>query len=162
MLYMLASASHEAVNSDLGSAINIINNGTWSPARTIDDQYINMYTYIRMANVFLDKAPTSVIFPAEEIPSLRGEAFFLRAMYHFELFKRYGRIVIANRVFSSTENLNLLRNSVDEVVRQISVDCDSAQALISAVWTGSGTAAPYGDGYDPSNRGRQPKRQRWH
>lgn len=154
---MLASASDEAVNSDLGSSINIFNNGTWSPVRTIDDQYGNMYTYIRMANTFLDKAPTSVIFPVEDIPSLRGEAFFLRAIYHFELFKRYGRIVIANRVFSFDENLNLPRNSVDEVVKQISDDCDSANRMISAVWTGAGTAAPFGDGYDPANRGRATK-----
>lgn len=154
---MLASASDEAVNSDLGSSINIMNNGTWSSVRTIDDQYSNMYAYIRMANEFLDKAPTSVIFPVEDIPSLRGEAFFLRAIYHFELFKRYGRIVIANRVFSATENLNLPRNSIDEVVRQISADCDSANRLITAVWTGSGTAAPFGDGYDPANRGRATK-----
>ncbi|HVK97922.1 MAG TPA: RagB/SusD family nutrient uptake outer membrane protein, partial [Flavisolibacter sp.] len=116
-----------------------------------------MYTYLRMANTFLVNANNSVIFPVEDIPSLRGEAFFLRAMYHFELFKRYGRIVLANRVFSATENLDLPRNSIDEVVRSISADCDSATALISAVWTGAGTVAPYGDGYDPANRGRATK-----
>ena len=154
---MLASASDEAVNSDLSAAINIFNNGTWGPQRTIDDQYANMYSWLRMANTFLEKAPTSVIFPQQEIPSLRGEAFFLRAMYHFELFKRYGRIVLATRTFSQTENLNLPRNSVDDVVKQISADCDSANRLLTAVWTGEGTVAPFNDGYDAANRGRATK-----
>jgi starch-binding outer membrane protein, SusD/RagB family len=154
---MLASASDEAVNSDLSAPINIINNGTWSAVNTVDDPYSSMYYFLRMTNVFLEKAPTSVIFPVEDIPQLRGEAFFLRAMYHFELFKRFGRIVLATRVFSATENLNLPRNSVEEVVKQISDDCDSATALITPVWTGAGTAAPYDDGYDAANRGRATK-----
>ncbi len=151
---MLSSASDEAVSSDLGNPVNRINNGSWGPSFTFDDQYTNMYTFIRMTNVFLEKAPGSVIFPATDIPKLRGEAFFLRAMYHFELFKRYGRIVLATRVFSPTENLNIPRNSVDEVVKQISDDCDSAVMLIPALWTGTGTGAPYSDGHDPANRGR--------
>jgi starch-binding outer membrane protein, SusD/RagB family len=154
---LLASASDEAVNSDLSSPVNIINNGTWSPVRTFDDAYANTYVWLRMTNEFLAKASTSVIYPVEDIPSLRGEAFFLRAMYHFELFKRYGRIVLATRSFSPDENLDLPRNSVDEVIKQISVDCDSAARLITAVWTGAGTAAPYDDGYDASNRGRATK-----
>ena len=154
---MLASASDESVNSDLSASVNIVNNGTWSPVRTFDDPYANTYYFLRMANMFLEKAPTSVIFPVEDIPQLRGEAFFLRAMYHFDLFKRFGRIALATRVFSPTEDLNLPRNSIDEVVKQISADCDSANRLITAVWTGSGTAIPYSDGYDAANRGRATK-----
>lgn len=154
---MLASASDEAVNSDPSAAVNIINNGTWGPTRTFDDPYFQMYYFLRMTNVFLDKAPTSAVYPAEDIPQLRGEAFFLRAMYHFDLFKRFGRIVLATHVFSESENLNLPRNSVDEVVKQISSDCDSAVNLITAVWTGAGTAAPFGDGYNAANRGRATK-----
>lgn len=154
---LLASGSDEAVNSDLGAAINVLNNGAWGPVRTFDDQYANMYAYIRMANTFLEKAPTSVIFPVEDITSLRGEAFFLRAMYHFELFKRYGRIVLVTKTLTTSDNLNPPRNSIDEVVSQITADCDSATALINAVWTGEGTTVPFNDGYDAANRGRATK-----
>ena len=154
---LMASASDEAVNSNVGSAINIINNGTWSPVNTFDDQYNSLYSSLRAANIFLEKSPDSRIFPTSDIPELRGEAFFLRAMFHFELFKRYGRIVLATRSFNSTENLNLPRNTIDEVVAQISADCDSAVLLIPAIWTGAGAGAPYGDGYDPANRGRATK-----
>ncbi len=73
---LLASASDEAVNSDLSASVNIINNGTWSPVRTFDDPYAGMYSWLRMTNEFLNKAPTSVIFPVEDIVTLKGEAFF--------------------------------------------------------------------------------------
>jgi hypothetical protein len=125
---LLAAACDEAVNSNQGSTINIFNNGTWGPLRTLDDQYANMYNYIRRTNLFLEKSLTSKINPATDIPSLRGEAFFLRAYYHFELFKRYGAIIIANRSFGPTEQLDLPKNTFDEVVTQILSDCDSAVA----------------------------------
>jgi len=127
---LLAAASDEAVNSNQGSTINIFNNGTWGPLRTLDDQYANMYNYIRRTNLFLEKSLTSKINPATDIPALRGEAFFLRAYYHFELFKRYGAIIIANHSFGPTETLDIPRNTFDETVTQIVSDCDSAAAIL--------------------------------
>ncbi|MEJ7740726.1 MAG: RagB/SusD family nutrient uptake outer membrane protein [Chitinophagaceae bacterium] len=129
---LLASGSDEAVNSNQGSTINIFNNGTWGPLRTLDDQYVNMYNYIRRTNLFLEKSLTSKIVPVTAIPPLRAEAFFLRAYYHFELFKRYGAIIIANRSFAPKEELDLPKNTFDEVVNQISADCDSAAANLIA------------------------------
>ena len=123
---LLASASDEAVNSNQGSTINIFNNGTWGPLRTLDDQYANMYNYIRRTNLFLERSPTSKINPITDVPELRAQAFFLRAYYHFELFKRYGEIIIVTRSFGPTENLDLPKNTFDEVVTQIVSDCDSA------------------------------------
>ena len=154
---ILADASDEAVCSDLNNAANRVNNGTWGASLLYDDVYSFMYTFIRMSNEFLEKSPTSAIFPVTEVPALRGEAFFLRAMYHFELFKRYGKIVIVTRTLRQDENLDVPRNSVDEVVKQISDDCDSAFALIPAIYTGAGTTAPYDGGYDGTNRGRATK-----
>ncbi|WP_207535379.1 RagB/SusD family nutrient uptake outer membrane protein [Desertivirga arenae] len=141
---LLASASDEAVNSNLNSSINTINNGTWGPQRTFDSQYTNLYNGLRVVNVFLEKSPTSVITPRSDLPKLRGEAFFLRAMMHFELFKRYGKIVLANRSFKVTEDLDLPRNSVEEVVQSIVADCDSAINQIDAGWTKDWDAANYG------------------
>lgn len=137
---LLASASDEAVNSNTNSAINIINNGTWGQLRTIDDQYSNMYTYIRKTNLFLENSTNSAITPATDIPKLKGEAYFLRAMYHFELMKRYGAIIIANHSFVTTDNLDLPRNTVDQVVAQITADCDEAVKVLPASQADWGTA----------------------
>jgi len=137
---LLASASDEAVNSNVNSRINIINNGTWGPLRTIDDQYTNMYTNIRKTNLFLEKSSTSAITPASDIPKLKGEAYFLRAMYHFELMKRYGQIILATRSFTTTDDLDLPRNTVDEVVGQITADCDEAIKVLPASQSDLGSA----------------------
>jgi hypothetical protein len=137
---LLASGSDESVNSNQGSSINYFNDGTWGPLRTIDDQYANMYNYIRRTNIFLEKSLTSKINPASDIPRLRGEAFFLRAYYHFELFKRYGEIIIVNRAFGATDTLDIPKNSYDEVVNQIVMDCDSAVLQLPASISDQGTA----------------------
>lgn len=129
---LLASASDEAVNSNLSSPINIFNNGTWSPLRTFDDQYGNMYNYLRRVNLFLEQSPTSAITPASDIPALRGEAFFLRALYHFELHKRYGEIILSTRSYGPAEDLDLPKNKYDDVVNQIVADCDSAASKLTA------------------------------
>ncbi|WP_107828075.1 RagB/SusD family nutrient uptake outer membrane protein [Mucilaginibacter yixingensis] len=151
---MLASGSDEAVNSNLNSSINIFNNGTWSPVRTVDDVYSSMYSGIRKANIFLIKANGSAIIPAQELVTnnaaditydaqivrLRGQAFYLRAFFEFELLKRYGSFVIVTKVLSTSDNLDLPRNSFTDCVKQISADCDSAANMLptnAAVWSTS-------------------------
>ena len=127
---MLAAGSDEAVNSNLNSSVNIFNNGTWSSLRTLDDNYAINYNGIRQVNVFLANSHRANIVPLTDIPRLRGEAFFLRAFFHFELWKRYGGIIIADQVFTTTDNLDLPRNTSQETLNQIIKDCDSASTTL--------------------------------
>jgi len=147
---MQASGSDEAVNSNLNSNINIFNNGTWGPVRTVNDSYGSLYEGLRVVNLFMANAQKSGIItqPSElaatptayeaslqgQIDRLQGQAFFLRAYFHFELLQRYGSLVLATRVFDRNENLNLPRNSFQECVDQIALDCDSAITRLPA-WT---------------------------
>jgi hypothetical protein len=137
---MLAAGCDEAVNSNLNSSVNILNNGTWSPVRTFNDVYADMYSGLRKVNLFLENVAQANIVPAAELTTsnaasmtveaqiarLKGEAWFLRALFHFELLKRYGAVPLATRVFDREEDLNLPRNTYDECVQQIVTDCDSA------------------------------------
>jgi hypothetical protein len=141
---LMASGSDEAINSNLNSNINYFNNGTWGPLRSFDEQYTNQYAGLRVVNTFLEKSPASAVYPVSDLEGLRGEAFFLRALFHYELFRRYGQIVLATRSFRANEDLNLPRNSVDEVVQFIVTDCDSAIKQIPADYTRSWDAANYG------------------
>ena len=145
---MPASGTDEAINSNLNSSIHTFNNGTWSPVRTVDERYAELYEGLRKVNLFLVNAPTSGIVsnPGElagtltdfqrsregQIARLRGEAFFLRAWFHFDLVRRYGRAVLATRVFDRDEDLNLPRNTFEECVNQVLADCDSAIAVLPA------------------------------
>lgn len=152
---MLASASDEAVNSNPNSSVTYPGNGTWGPSRTFNDVYGDMYTGIRKANLFLANIETSGIQPENEeadantntlprqIMRSKGQAFFLRAFFHFELVKRYGAIPIVTRVLSETEDTNLPRNTYQECVNQIVADCDSAIRLLP-LWTQSWTTANRG------------------
>lgn len=137
---MLAAGSDEAVNSNLNSAINIFNNGTWSSLRTLDDNYTINYNGLRQVNLFLENSHRANIIPLTDVPRLRGEAFFLRAFFHFELWKRYGGVIIADHVFGISENLDLPRNTSDETLAQILKDCDSAAVKLplSPVQYGAG------------------------
>ncbi|RZL44618.1 MAG: hypothetical protein EOP00_19485, partial [Pedobacter sp.] len=64
---LLASGSDEAVNSNLNSSINILNNGSWSPVRTFDDVYASMYVGIRKANMFLENIDRSPVIVLDEL-----------------------------------------------------------------------------------------------
>jgi len=138
---ILASGSDEAVNSNLNSTINTYNNGTWSPVRTFDDVYSDMYVGIRKANMFLEKVDGSAIIPIDEllpanvpanqtyeaqVARLKGQALFLRAFFEFELLKRYGSFPIVTRTLAVDDNLDLPRNTFDQCVKQISDDCEEA------------------------------------
>ncbi|WP_316805447.1 RagB/SusD family nutrient uptake outer membrane protein [Pedobacter nototheniae] len=142
---LLASGTDEAVNSNQNSSISILNNGSWSPSKTFDDVYSDMYVGIRKANTFLEKANGSAIIPLDEllpanvpanqtyeaqIERLRGQAFFLRAFFEFELVKRYGSMILVTHTLSVTDKLDLPRNSFDECVKQIAADCDEAIARL--------------------------------
>ncbi len=150
---MLASGTDEAVNSNPNSSINIFNNGTWSPLRTIDDVYSNLYQGLRKLNLFIANIDSANIVPVDgltqynDIRRLKGEAYFLRALLHFELLKRYGAIPLATKVFDRAEDLNLPKNTFDECKNQIAKDCDSGIAMLPS-WTQSWSTA---------NRGRATK-----
>ncbi|MGN7989683.1 RagB/SusD family nutrient uptake outer membrane protein [Pedobacter sp. 22226] len=142
---LLASGTDEAVNSNLNASISTLNNGTWSPVRTFDDVYVDMYVGIRKANMFLEKIDAAAIVPIDEvlpanvaenqtlasqIERLKGQAYFLRAFFEFELLKRYGSFAIVTKTLTINDKLDVPRNTFDQCVAQISADCESAITLL--------------------------------
>lgn len=129
----LSTGSDEAVSALPGAAINLFNNGNWSPTLLYDDVYAQQYRALRSVNIFLKNAETSALIDDATLSkqTLIGEAHFLRAMFHFELLKRYGGVIIADKPFNLEENLDLPKNTFDEVVAHIVADCDLAIANIS-------------------------------
>lgn len=155
---LLASASDEAVNSNPSSRVSYFTNGVWGPQRTIDDVYSSMYAGLRKVNLFLVNAAGSAILPISDkigrdstIKRMRCEAFFLRALFHAELVKRYGGVVLATRVFEREEDLNLPRNTFEECIAQIVTDCDSAMRSLPTA------TADYGASDDSRELGRATK-----
>ena len=133
---MMSQACDEAVNSNTNSSVQNFTNGVWSPTRTMDDVYGNMYRGIRYCNYTfenLDKGkdfilPINATYVNVDSTIIRykAENYFLRAYFYSELLKRYGGVPLVTKVLEPSDELNLPRNSVDEVVNQIVADCDKA------------------------------------
>lgn len=109
------------------------NNGTLSPTNNPVDNWNASYQNIRKANIFLqyiDGLPAKDAIQEAGKPRMKGEAFFLRAFAYAELMKRYGGVPLVDRPLNIDEDLNIPRNTVEEVTRFIEWNCDSAAALL--------------------------------
>lgn len=131
---MLASGCDEAKNSYSGSLVQTFNNGAVNSSLNPDDIWNQMYSGIRKTNIFLDKLNTTIketnSIPVADRPRMKGEALFLRAMFHFELIKRYGKIPFVDKVLSTETAGSMPQLSFDEVVTRIVNDCDSAMVYL--------------------------------
>lgn len=94
-----------------------------------DARWAELYMPIRKANVFLNNVKYAKCSQSK-INRLKGEAILLKAICHFELFKRFGGVPIMDDIFDLAGNLNIKRNTVEEVVNYICGLCDMAAPLL--------------------------------
>lgn len=135
--FTYAAASDEALCSmQLGNGPHEFTNGLISPTQNVIDKWTTLYNGVRRASLFLEKIelwqPTN---PADISARSRmiGEAYFLRAFYYMELFKRYGRVPVFDKTLTVSDDLNLPRNTVDETVNIIVSNCEKAADLLNTV-----------------------------
>lgn len=131
---MRSSASDDAVEANSVSSISDFYNGSWSPINTPDDQWDNMYTGIRDANVFLGHFDPDIIedrkynedydVMKDQIQYFRPEARFLRAFYYFELLRRYGSVPLVKSPLSAEEANSVQVNSTEEIIDFIVSECN--------------------------------------
>lgn len=145
---MLAAASDEAVCSNAGSPINLFNKNAINATTNPDDVWEAMYRGIRKCNIFLKElGPDGIITTSNSIPETKdgvqvrnfykGQALFLRAFFHFELFKRYGHIFYISQVldpFNEEELFSGVQCSYDQAVDSIVRDFDEAAALMPSAY----------------------------
>jgi len=87
----------------------------------------DLYQHIRQANIFLEMAKPlqgelgndADKISEAEMKWYKGNVRFLRAMYHFYLMEVYGPIPIVDKSLTYEEQLDLPRNSLDEVIKFI-------------------------------------------
>lgn len=97
----------------------------------ITNTYSRMYQGIRITNTVLsklDQVPWSGSIFNPKI--VRAQMLFLRGMFYFELVKRYGGVIITDRVYSATEEIDLPRNSYQETVGFILRDLKEAEDIL--------------------------------
>jgi starch-binding outer membrane protein, SusD/RagB family len=137
---MFACASDEAICSNSASSVSAFNNGAINQAYNPESNvWQNMYVGIRKTNMFLGELKNTIkaaglinkdAASMANYKRMKGEAFFLRAYYHFELAKRWGNIQLVDTVLTE-ETASLVKQSTfTEAIRFIVKDCDSAKVYL--------------------------------
>ena len=147
-----ASACDEADNNQQSSSVQKFNTGSWNAQSNPDDLYSQFYQAIRSANDFLRLSdtvnnpqyayheyekgePEKYATKVFNWHAYRLDASFLKAYYHFELWKRYGDIAIADKLLTESEALALERTPGQEVVEYIVHVLDSLAPMYDELET---------------------------
>lgn len=151
----LASACDEAENSNPAGSVQSFTNGVWNPTnipnifyggpwsnnRAYRSPWDNSYIGIRRVNIFLENVDNSALIDDPTNPARthertyeKGFAYFLRAWFQFDLFRKYGCFPISKRSLSTTDDLFSPKNTLDECYNAILEDCNEAIKLLPYLW----------------------------
>jgi len=149
-----SSATDDAEHVNDISTIQKFNDGSWNTVVTLDDQWKKMYSGIRTANVFLDgiKGQTfpDIQYNSDYAAQMQQfalypyEARFLRALYYFELIKRYGDVPLVTTVLTPEEANRVKPVKFDSIVQFIVSECDSAALKLPKAFTSFSTTKEIG------------------
>ena len=150
---MLAAACDEAVCSNSGATVQLLNKNAINATTNPDDVWDKMYRGIRKCNIFLKELDpdSGIVVKTNSIPKTlavgtgivnmrdyyKGQALFLRALFHFELLKRYRQIFCINKVINplnENEVFDATQSTFDQAVEFIANDCDSAAVLMPSAY----------------------------
>lgn len=146
---MSECATDDARNANQANNSYRFTNGSWSHTANPDDVYATRYRNIRGCNVFFENIhlvkvkdhSNDIIInnltATVQRERLKGEVFFLRAFYYFDLLKRYGGVPLVTKSLGPNDNIDLQKNTFEEVTTQISKDCDSAFNRLPATYIGT-------------------------
>ena len=114
--------------------------------------YNRMYQGIRNVNVMLSKVDSVPWTAVQNGKLIKAQMLYLRGMFYWELVKRFGGVILADKPFSLNDNIDLPRNTYQETVNFILKDLADAEQIFSTETFGS-TYTPTQD-WDARNYGR--------
>ncbi|MDP4210268.1 MAG: RagB/SusD family nutrient uptake outer membrane protein [Bacteroidota bacterium] len=128
----LDAATDDAISSNTtNTSVQQLATGTYTSTGFPDDQWSNYYAGIRQTNIFItniDNVPLKGKLangtPFNHV--WKAEAKYLRALFYFELVKRYGGVpLLGDKVYQLGDDLNIPRSSFEDCVKFISDECDA-------------------------------------
>lgn len=149
---MMAVLTDDAVSSDLSSIPGHFAQGLQSPYNNLSflDTWQQDYENIFYLNQFLENLGSTLYDPDSVtnqrfIKKYKGDAFFLRAYYHWKLLKRFGGMVggevmgipVVKKTLTLEESYDVPRSTYMETVEEILEDCDSALQYVPERYTGN-------------------------
>lgn len=163
------AATDNAVFTWSSSAIYNIYNDAWNPLNTIDDEWGRNYTVIRSANSFLENYSLEKLDRFQWNDDYKDnvkrakrfvyEVRALRALYYFELVKRYGDVPLLTRTYTQDEINSVEKASFDKVIEFIVSECDAVVPGLPITQAAPGTSVPADklDDYGMGETGRVTK-----
>ena len=130
----LDAAGDDAISSASGPSniATILSTASYNSYTIPSDENLfgTYYAGIRQANEFINNIEVVPVLAKYNGYSMKyvwkSEARFLRAMFYFELVKRYGGVpLMGNHVYTISDDISLPRNSFDECVKYIVSECDA-------------------------------------
>ena len=96
----------------------------WNSSNGNSQRWNTLYESIRQANIFLEQArpivdeggPDAARLTEAEIKLYKANVRFMRAAYHYYLMEMYGPVPIVDHSMKLGDDLDLPRNSLDEVI----------------------------------------------
>ena len=92
----------------------------------LDSRFYIRFKAIRYANILMEKIGDVPDVDESYVTQVIGEAKFIRALNYFEMLKRYGGVPLVDKKFELTDDFNVPRSSIQEVVDFILADCNDA------------------------------------
>lgn len=91
--------------------------------------WMRAYQAIEAANWVIDRVPATNMDTVRR-KNIVGEAYFLRAFFHWILTKNFGSIVVKTQPTNSIDNAFVGRKPIDEVYQQIFSDLTMAEQML--------------------------------
>lgn len=130
---LLDAATDDAVPSADNTAIARFTNGGYSATTNADNSWTANYESIRKCNLFALNFPKVTLKKSiqQEGVYWKAENRFLRALFYYELIKRYGGVpLLGDRVLTINDDLKLPRNTYEECVNYIVSECDAIKDVL--------------------------------
>jgi hypothetical protein len=131
---LLDAASDDAISGFTGTtAVSQLATGAYTSYATINEEtpWGSAYAAIRAASIFVSNINVSPV--KEKLPdgssiryAWKAEARFIRALFYFELLKRYGGIpLMGDKVRELGDDVQVPRSSFADCVQYIVSECDA-------------------------------------
>ncbi len=128
---VLDAGSDDAVPSYINQSVESFSTGKIQPSSLPDNAWNDMYAGIRKVNIFLSNIDAVPLNLAGQKDQWKGEARALRAIFYFELLKRWSGVpLVKDSVFNLTDNVKFKRNSFDECAQYIASEADLAATTL--------------------------------
>ena len=124
--------SDESIDATNGNVF-LVNQGLMLDPNAGDMEtiYAKMYRGIYNVNTFLANYRRVPSAANGSLDIVKAEQFFLRAFFYFELWKRWGDVIIVDHPLGIFENQDLPRSDKAEVLNFILNDLDSAMTIFT-------------------------------